>query len=124
MKNASKKGWQVLIPVLLLLSMFAPQPAAFSAATEPAVICPAPNVSITEQTLTSIHFAWDQVSGGAVYRVWYVRQEDNYTSSQVTTGGNSISFSGLPAGTYDFYFVTVCTGETSTNYIFEDILMD
>lgn len=124
MKNASKKGWQALGPVLLLLTLFAARPAAFSAATEPAVTCPAPNVSITEQTLTSIHFAWDQVSGGAVYKVWYVRQEDNYTSSQISTCSGSISFTNLPAGTYDFHFVTVCTGETSTNYVVEDILMD
>lgn len=122
MKKTSKKGWQVLIP-FFLLTMFAPRQLVFSTAAAKQITCPAPNVTVTDRTATSIGFAWDSVAGGTVYKVWYTREEDNYTSSVITTGSHTISFTNLPAGTYTFYFSTVCPGESSTNYVFEDILM-
>lgn len=123
MKNASVKSWQALIPVFLLLAILLPVKSGFSTPVTTEVTCPAPNVSITDKTASSVSFAWDAVSGASVYKVYYYRSEDNYTSSEFTTGSASISFSNLPAGTYDFYFATNCGGVTSEYIVVEDILM-
>lgn len=83
--------------------------------------CPAPeNVSITAKTSGSISFDWDAVGGGS-YLVYYVRQDDDYISPTYSTTNSEYSFSGLSAGTYDFFFVTDCGSELSGGVGIEDI---
>lgn len=85
--------------------------------------CPAPSVSVTDYSSGSVTFTWPAMDGVTGYEVYYVRQEDNYVSSPVVVGGNTISFSNLPPGTYDFYFRTLCGGGTSSYVIEDDLIM-
>lgn len=123
MKDASVKSWQALIPVFFLLTFLVPLKSGFSTPVAVEATCPAPNVTITDKDSGFVSFAWDAVSGASAYKVYYYRSEDNYTSSEFTTGSTSFSFSSLPAGTYDFYFATNCGGVTSGYIVVEDILM-
>ena len=73
------------------------------------------NVAATSISGGDISFDWDDCTGGCTgYKVKYVWQEDLYASPEFTTSNSSYSFSGLPTGTYDFYFSTVCEGTVSS----------
>lgn len=85
--------------------------------------CTPPSVSVTDYSSGSVTFTWPAMDGVTGYEVYYVRQEDNYVSSPVVVGGNTISFSNLPPGTYDFYFRTICGGGTSSYIVEEDLMM-
>ena len=122
MKNASKKNWLAPAKLLLLLVFLAPVRAGFSLSPAVKVTCDPPNVSITDKSSGTVSFAWDPVQYGNTYKIWYHRSEDDYTSSQTTTGSTTITYSNLPAGTYDFYFMTVC-GEGNSIIVIEDDLM-
>jgi len=118
--NARQQGWfKGLICLLFLLSASASF-VAFSAVTPPA--CPVQNLTKTAQSTGSVSYAWSAAGGTPEYQVWYVRTSDNYTSSVVTTGSTSISFVGLPAGTYRFYFTAMC-GQGGSNYIVDDVIL-
>lgn len=121
MKNALCKSLPGLFSLLFLLNLSSPVRAGVP--PTPEVTCPAPEVSIAEQAAASVTFTWNAVSGATQYRIWYVRREDNYTSSVITTGGTSVTFSNLPPGTYDFYFQTSCGGEGNSAIITQDIIM-
>ncbi|MBI1227819.1 MAG: hypothetical protein GC192_21470 [Bacteroidetes bacterium] len=121
MKNASRIGKQALATFFLLFGLLA---FGFSApSTIPDCNCTAPTVTITAQASNSVSFSWGAVSGATAYRVWYVRANDNYTSSETTLGSTSISFSSLPQGIYNFYFVTDCGEESSAIIITDDLIM-
>ena len=64
-----------------------------------------------------------QPAGGSGYVVFYVRQDDNYTSSQTTTSNTSITYSGLPSGKYNFYIATVCGSTLSDFIVIEDLIL-
>ncbi len=116
-----KKSWQFYLKAILLLLL----PLTSGHAQTPTVsaTCTAPTVSKTGQTANSVSFSWNAVSGATEYAVWYVRKEDNSTSSTSYTSSTSINFSGLPAGTYCFYFATVCGASTSDYIIQDDLIM-
>ncbi|HFA52129.1 MAG TPA: hypothetical protein ENJ95_24190 [Bacteroidetes bacterium] len=85
--------------------------------------CPSPvNVSVTDQYAGAISFDWEDCVGGCnSYSVWY--ETGDYTSQQYLTNNSDISYSGLSAGTYDFYFVTDCGGAKSDAIVIEDRLI-
>ena len=85
--------------------------------------CPTPSVNITGHSPGNIAFEWASVGSGAYYKVWYVRRDDNFRSADITTNNNSISFSGLSAGSYEFYFVTVCSNGLSEIVIIDEIIL-
>lgn len=85
--------------------------------------CDPPDVQVTTQTYNSVSFAWNAVLGASAYKVRYYRQGDHYTSSETTTEYNSIVYSNLPAGTYVFYFSTVCGGESSQEVVVDDLIL-
>jgi len=121
MKNEIKKNWQMYLKILLVLLI----PIA-SGSTNPPVFestCPAPQVFLTGQSAGSASFSWNAVSGASEYVVYYVRQGDFYTSAQTHTHNTSITYSGLPSGTYKFYFATVCGSEQSGIIIIEDLVI-
>jgi hypothetical protein len=120
MKNASKHGKQALATLLLFFGLLA---TSFSTAPGEGSSCDAPAATVTAQGSHSVSFSWNAVSGATGYRVWYVRQEDNFTSQETSTSGTSVNFSNLPSGKYSFYFVTDCGGETSEAIILDDLLM-
>jgi len=120
MKNEIKKRWQFSTIVLVLLIPI------LSGFTNPALVkltCPGPQVSVTGHSTGSASFSWNAVSGASEYVVFYIRQSDHYTSAQIHTHNTSISYSGLPAGTYNFYFATVCGSELSEIIIIEDLVV-
>ena len=124
MKNEIKKSWQgsfKLFYSLLLLVML----HVAASATPPVTLltCPGPTVSKTGQSSGYVAYSWNTVSGATAYEVRYVRKEDNYTSSVISTGNTSITFSGLAPGTYAFFFVTVCGGELSETVIIDDLII-
>ena len=97
---------------------------SFSAANNPTteVSCPQPVVSLDSQSEGAVSFSWNAVTGAVGYNVKYVR-DDTYNSGVFYTTSTSISFSSLPAGTYDFYFETVCSGGSSGYIIWEDLII-
>lgn len=121
MKNALCKSLPGLFSLLFLLNLSNPVRAGVP--PTPEVTCPTPEVSITEQAASSVTFSWNAVSGATQYRIWYVRREDNYTSSVITTGGTSVTFSNLTSGTYDFHFQTSCGGDGNSAIIIAEIMM-
>lgn len=83
--------------------------------------CPPPaNVTETGKTSSSISFDWDDVAG-STFLVYYTR--DDYTSSVFTASVSNFTFSGLPAGTYDFYFQTDCGAEMSEIIGITDVIV-
>jgi hypothetical protein len=61
------------------------------------------------QTSNSITYAWDGSADAEVYRVWYVRQGDLYTSPAYNTTNTSFTFSNLAPGNYTFFFEASCS---------------
>lgn len=131
MRNASKKSWRVIFKTAFMLTLLVPVSSGFSVPVSPGhsipasvyLTCDPPSPSVTERSSNSVSFAWLAVSSASGYRVWYHRAEDNYTSPVTTTGTNAISYSDLLAGTYDFYFVTVCGEQHSQSIIIDDLMM-
>jgi len=121
MKNKVKKNhrWYYYIVLVLLIPVV-------SGYTSPPVLeltCPGLQVSVTSQSASSASFSWNPVSGASKYVVFYHREGDNYTSSEIYTTSTAISFSGLSSGTYDFHFATVCGSEISSFIIIEDLVL-
>ena len=110
--------------IFLILFAFA-LTFSFANETEDEVTCnPPANVTTVAQSAGSVSFDWDDCTGGCTeYKVWYVRQDDGYTSNKVTTSASDISFSGLADGTYDFYFATVCAGGVSSIIGVEELIL-
>ena len=123
MKNPGKKCWLAFLPLFFLLTILAPVRSAYSAPPAAAVTCPTPDVTITDRSAGAVSFSWSAASGATAYKIWYYRSEDHYTSSEITTGNTSVSFSNLPAGTYDFYFATICGGGSSSFIVVDDLIM-
>jgi hypothetical protein len=123
MKNSSQKSWPLLYKVMLLIAFMAPVMAGISSPGKVYTFCPTPRVTVAGQSSGSVSFSWDSVEGAAVYKVMYVRSEDHYTSSEFTTGSNTMNFSSLPSGTYRFYFETVCDGGLSGWVVTDDIFL-
>ena len=88
--------------------------------------CTAPqNVATTLNSGGDISFDWDDCTGSCTeYKVKYVRQGDQYTSSEYTTSVSSFSFTGLTTGTYDFYFYTVCGTQVSPFITIEENILN
>ncbi|MCB0522472.1 MAG: fibronectin type III domain-containing protein [Lewinellaceae bacterium] len=84
--------------------------------------CPAPaNLTVTAQDDGSVSFDWDDCGcSSPVYRVYY--ENNGFSGPVYSTGSSSITVSGLSAGTYRFYFYTVC-GEGMSSIIIEDIII-
>jgi len=121
MKNKVKKSWQWYATLVLVLLI-----PILSGFTNPPIVetsCPVPQVALTSQSTGSASFSWNAVSGASGYVVFYIRQGDNYTSQQTYTTNRTISYSGLPSGTYNFYFATVCGSENSEVIIIEDLTL-
>lgn len=121
MKNASKRNWLVLSNAFLLLLLIAPAVSGWSSRPKAEISCEAPSVVKTAHSSGYISFSWTAVPG-MEYKTWYVRLSDNYTSQELTSYSASVSYSGLPAGSYRFYFQTIC-GEGGSSYVVIDDLM-
>lgn len=122
MKNASK-NWLGVLPLFVLLPLLAPRADQQPEPEKTTVTCLPPEASVTNHTSGTVSFSWGAVDGATAYKIYYVRQEDVYTSSPVTVGGTAVTFSNLPAGTYDFHFYTVCGGSSSSDFIIDDLGM-
>lgn len=113
-----------MLKLIAFLMLLLPNTQA-SIPTDASPVCTCPvvaNLEKTGETSNSISYSWDNVYSGAQYRVWYTRAADNYTSDFSYTYNNSFTFNGLSAGSYTFYFQTIC-GEESSSYIgVEDII--
>jgi hypothetical protein len=81
------------------------------------------NLQKTFQSTGSVAFTWSAASGASQYKLWYVRESDGFTSSNIYTTSTSYNFSGLAAGQYDFYFQAVCNGESSSFVGWEDTVL-
>lgn len=86
--------------------------------------CPDPanlSISIVSKSGGSIAFDWSDCSGGCnQYLVKYRRVGEAFQSQVFASKCSEISFSGLPAGTYDFSFATDCGSASSGWIIIED----
>lgn len=123
MKHEIKKSLFVAVALTLLFSMFLPLRIGLAAALPEGQTCDQPSAYVTMQSTNAVSFAWDAVSGATEYRVWYVREQDNYTSEVTSTGNTNITYSNLPAGTYRFYFTTVCGMVSSGSYVIPDLII-
>lgn len=126
MKNEFKQRCQLLVKLSILLLLLVPAVPGISSNVTPMateLVCPTPNVSKTGQGSGSISFAWGPVSGAASYNMWYVRKDDNTSSSVFNTTANSIAYTGLNAGNYRFYFYTVCEDGSSEYVIIDETII-
>jgi hypothetical protein len=125
MRTISIKVGSVLLAVVLLATTLTQPLSAFSA-NPGAIACtcdPPFDLSIAGISSNDVSFSWSSNEQGASYKVWYYREEDNFTSTERITGNLHIEYTGLPAGTYTFYFATVCEGGTSQSIIVDDLIM-
>jgi hypothetical protein len=107
----------------IVLSLLFPIFYGFVPPTMLEATCPGPQVSVTSQGTGAASFSWSAVSGATGYVVYYVRQDDHYTSSPIFTTSTSIMYSGLPSGRYNFCFGSVCGNEFSEIIIIEDLVI-
>lgn len=104
--SAAKKAFQSL----LLLAMFLPMVVASTPVPMEEASCPEPTPVVANQTSGSIQFNWASIAGTDGYEVSYTREADGYTSEVTFTTAASITYTGLPAGSYVFQFRSVCGG--------------
>ncbi len=92
-----------------------PQPADWTTCPEPE------NVHKTAQTYSTVSFDWDDCECiPTEYRVFYV--VNGNASQEFATTSSDFNFTGLSAGTYDFYFYAVCGTQQSASIIIEDVV--
>ena len=123
MKNEVKKGlqWGYQLGFLLLLCL----PLTFGVSATRAYegkAYPPPEPSIISQSSGSVTFGWAPVSGATGYKVYYLRKEASFTSQEQNTNTEP-NFSGLPAGTYKFFFKSVFGNESSEYIIIDDLVI-
>ena len=123
MRNTNKTSWQLLFKVFSILALLLPADSGFSNIPTAQIACPEPEVHIISKSGSSITFGCTGTNGAISYSSWHHRHENGSNSSVFNTNATTITFSGLAQGTYDFYFVTHCSGETSEIIIVVDILM-
>jgi hypothetical protein len=124
MKHDIKKSWFTAIAALALFTLILPLHEGRADVRPPAIsTCDHPVATVTMQSASAISFAWDAVSGATAYQVRYVRLQDNYNSGTTTTGNTSITYNSLAAGTYRFYFTTVCGMGTSSDYVIAELVI-
>lgn len=112
--------WYFKVSLFLLFPLllgFLPPP------TDHETTCPGPQVSVSSQGSGEVSFSWNAVSGASGYVVYFVREDENYTSFPIFTQNTSIVYSGLPSGRYNFCFATVCGSEYSAIIIVEDLVL-
>ena len=108
--------------IVLMMLAAAPIVLCFAKAAAGGQTCPAPaNLTILSKSSGSIAFDWSDCTGGcSQYLVKYYRQDDDFQSQVFAVADSEISFSGLPAGTYDFSFAIDCGSTTSDWIVIED----
>ncbi len=104
-----------LLGILMLLAFITPVVNAFTEPVKSEVSCQPPSPYVSSQGTGSVTYSWSAVSGATNYKVWYTRNGGD-ASAESSTSGTSITFNGLSAGSYQFYFVTVC-GDGASEYI-------
>lgn len=130
MKNVRNGAWQGLFKSLLLFALLASATASHSLPSLPLVLedhCKgsAPtNLQITSQGSNYVSFSWDGVGAPDQFKVWYIERGSNYQSPDYFTYNEFISFTSLPAGTYDFYFVAIHGSEQSSSIATSDLIME
>lgn len=70
-----------------------------------------------------VTYTWSAVSGATVYKVFYTRLSDGYSSPVHTTSATTYTSPVLSSGAYRFYFAAVCENET-LSYIADDIIIN
>lgn len=76
---------------------------------------------VSQNTVT---YSWSAVSGATVYKVYYVRLSDGFTSTVSTSSSTSYTSPVLTTGvTYRFYFAPVC-GNEAPSYVADDIVIN
>lgn len=123
MRNVLLAGWRRLPSLLLFTALLYFTPLAHSEPQHAIFNCPEPQPSVANQTANTITFSWAPVTGAVQYKTWCHRHGDSGPSQQFSTGNTQFSYSGLPSGTYDFYFVTECADGYSDIVIIVDIIM-
>ncbi len=123
MKKQVKVSSPVWFKAFLLTILLFTGATGFSAAPErmPSS-CIIENLQRTGPSQGSVSYSWNSVSGATVYKVYYVRLSDSYTSPVYSTSSTYMPFSGLTAGTYRFYFAPVC-GEDTLEYIADEVVI-
>ncbi len=79
------------------------------------------NVQRTGQTTSSISYSWNAASGATGYKVWF-EKADGTVGGTTTVQGTSHTFANLTAGSYTFYFQSICPSGSSGFIGIEDIL--
>ena len=119
MKNKVKKVWQQGAQICLLVLLLLPAGIGFSASALH-ITSGAPAATLASQSSNSATFTWTAVEEANSYQSYYVRAENGYTSGVVSTSATSLTHSGLPSGTYKFYFRSVLKDGSYSSYIIID----
>jgi len=118
MNNSFKNGKQLFSTLFFLMAMVV---GSFSAPAPVGFACPTPqNVSVSNQTSTSVTLVWQS---GSAYSAWYVRQEDGAIGQAVTPGLSSVTFTNMAPGTYTIYTLTACSGGDVQFVVWDDLII-
>lgn len=110
--------------LVLLLWLVQPATGSFGDAVETSCQCPTvTNIQKMGGGSDSFTFSWTGTQQADHYKVYYFRQEGNFTSSHFTTANTSYTFEGMPSGNYTFFVGAVC-GEGVSEFIgLEEIIL-
>lgn len=122
-KKIRKKGLNLLTLSLCFIAFLPGTYGHFTSCGEEVVTAFSWSISITHQTDDDISFGWGNDSNALYYRCWYVRVDDNYTSSVTAVQSNYIDYTGLQAGTYHFYFAKVGSSGILETIVIDDLIM-
>ena len=112
--------FKVLISLLFMLLHATDDFSSENSVTATSTCPEVSNLHKTFETSNSFACAWNAANGATEYKLWYSRQEDNFTSGYFYTTNVAYTFTGLTTGRYTFYVATVCGTETSGWVVVED----
>lgn len=83
--------------------------------------CPPPtNLALTAHPGAAVSFDWDDCGCSGEHHVFY--KVNGQAGPEYVTGNSEITISGLATGIYQFYFYTICNGESSSIIVTEVIM--
>lgn len=83
--------------------------------------CPQLSVSVEGVGVGTASF--DVLSGSGSVQYYFVRKENALPGTIRSAGNGALEVNGLPAGTYIFYFRSVCNGGPSEWFKTEDLII-
>ena len=125
MKTMFKWSGLFTLVICLVMTLVVPmsQTTAHAELVEQTSCDPPINIVKTEQTGTTVSYAWDLTGSMVTYDAWIVSQTSGLTVDAKTVSSPSVTLTGLTTGTYKVYFQTNCQGGGNSIIIEDDLII-